>query len=128
MTIVEAIVIARRVLAAVKNTTTSTEIGIGGVAAVKSTAENTKNQADIAAEVEDGLVLNRMTIQHLTTIRDLDQGHLPTIRNEKSPNMDADIVTVAIEMIIVGVGAEVAVEIMIDKEEAQHHLLLRSTM
>ncbi len=160
MTTVEAVVetiviIAKRVVVAdvVTNTTISTEIrNVAAVATVeKSMAENTKGPADIVVEVGVGLVLNRMIFHPLMTARDLGQGHLPTKRrNEKSPNIDVNIiVTVAIEettmrtittTIEVVVGAEVVTttvdESMIDKEEEEEEphrchrllLLLHSTM
>ena len=104
-----AIVRRRRVAADV----IGTKIG-NGVAAVESIAENTKSQADIAVEVEEGLVLNHIhIIHHLMTIRDLDPDRLPTKRNVRSRSVN----TGATEKTTV----EVEVEVIL-------HLLLLSTM
>lgn len=123
MAVVEVIDIARRVAAVIN--TIGTKIGNGVAAGSK--AENTKSQADIAVEVEDGLVQNRI-IHHLTTIRDLDPDHLPIKRNGRSQNIDIDV-TVAIEKttVEVVVGAVVTVVISTVMEGAQHLLLLHST-
>jgi len=121
---VEAIVIARRVA----DVTNIIDTKIGNVAVVESIAESTKNQAGVAVEVEVGPDLNHI-IRHLTTIRDLDQGHLLTKRKGRSRNTDTDIVEIEKTTVEVAVGAEVTVEIWIkEKDEAQHHLLLHSTM
>ena len=80
MVAVEMVVIVRKRVAA---DMIGTKIG-NGVAA-ESIVENTKSQADIALEVEEGLVQNHIhIIHHLMTIRDLDPDRLPTKRNVRS--------------------------------------------
>ena len=110
MVAVEMVVIVRRRVAA---DVIGTKIGNG--VAVESIVESTKSQADIAVEVEEGLVQNHIhIIHHLMTIRDLVPDHLPTKRNVRSRNINTDVTEKATVEVVV--GAEVTV-----------HLLLHST-
>ena len=122
MVAVEMVVIVRKRVAA---DMIGTKIG-NGVAA-ESIVENTKSQADIAVEVGEGLAQNHIhIIHHLMTIQDLDPDRLPTKRNVRSRNINTDVTEkTTVEVVI---GAEVIVKILMDKEGAQHRLLLHSAM